>query len=136
MIRRRLLNPNHEAYLRVERFFLNVVDPLIEELGMTRIDLGVDKMESGFINLEIFNRLSQAKVVVVDVTGERPNCFIELGYVLGRGMQVICTAEEGTKLPFDQQAIPCHFWNDNEEDIKRKQEIFKFWEQYIYRERI
>ena len=129
----RLLNSQHEAHSRVERFFRNVVDPLIEELGMTRIDLGIDRLESGFINLEIFQRLSLARVAVVDITGERPNCFIELGYALGRQIQVICTAEEGTRLPFDQQAIPCFFWNDKDDDIKRKQDLFKFWEQYIGR---
>jgi hypothetical protein len=106
----RLLNREHPKFADVERFFREVVDPVIAERGMIRIDLGLDTVESGFLNVEVFRRLHYAATAVVDVTGERPNCFIELGYALGRGTRVICTAEAGTPLPFDQGAIPCHFW--------------------------
>jgi hypothetical protein len=129
----RLLNDEHEAYERVERFFRNVVDPLIAELGLTRVDLGKDEVESGFINMEIFRRLHRSTVAVVDVTGGRPNCFIELGYALGRPLRVICTAEEGTRLPFDQSAIPCYFWRDHEPAEKTKEGLRVFWQQYINR---
>lgn len=129
----RLLNGEHEAYERVERFFRNVVDPIVEELSLARVDLGKDEMESAFINTEIFRRLHHSTVAVVDVTGERPNCFIELGYALGRPLRVICTAENGTRLPFDQSAIPCHFWKDDEPDEERKEGLRAFWSQYIDR---
>ena len=129
----RLLNQEHVAFDRVERFFRNVVDPLVMDLGLERIDLGKDKAESGFLNAEIFERLYRATVAVVDVTAERPNCFIELGYALGRPLRVICTAEKDTKLPFDQHAIPCFFWDDSKADEERKQALQAFWEQYINR---
>jgi hypothetical protein len=129
----RLLNHEHAAYQRVERFFRNVVDPLIAEFGLTRVDLGKDELVSGFINTEIFRRLHHSTVAVVDVTGERANCFIELGYALGRQLRVICTAEKGTKLPFDQSAIPCHFWRDDEPDYDRMAALRDFWNQYIDR---
>ena len=129
----RLLNPKHEAYERVERFFRNVVDPVIEERGLTRVDLGKDRVESGFLNVEVFQRLHHSAVAIVDVTGERPNCFIELGYALGRPLRVLCTAEQGTNLPFDQSAIPCHFWKDGEPDEGRKEAFRAFWSQYIDR---
>jgi hypothetical protein len=129
----RLLNRKHEAYERVERFFRSVVDPIVEELGLARVDLGKDEVESGFINTEIFGRLHHSTVAIVDVTGQRPNCFIELGYALGRALRVICTAENGTSLPFDQSAIPCHFWKDDEPDEARKEGLRAFWSQYIGR---
>lgn len=129
----RLLNPEHEAYERVERFFRGVVDSVIEERGLTRVDLGRDRVESGFLNVEVFRRLHQSTVAIVDVTGERPNCFIELGYALARPLRVLCTAEEGTTLPFDQSAIPCHFWKDCEPDEDRKERLRAFWSQYINR---
>ena len=62
------------------------------------------------MNVAIFESLHFSSLAIVDVTGERPNCFIELGYALGTGNRVLVTAEEGTKLPFDQMMIPCHFW--------------------------
>ena len=129
----RLLSREHEDYERVERFFRNVVDPIAEEYGLARVDLGKDEVKSGFINAEIFRRLHHSTVAVVDVTGERPNCFIELGYALGRPLRVICTAENGTSLPFDQSAIPCHFWKDDEPDEARKEGLRAFWSQYIGR---
>ena len=67
----RLLNRKHEAYTRVERFFRNVVDPVIAELGLNGVDLGRDEIQSGFLNSEIFRRLHHSKVAVVDVTAER-----------------------------------------------------------------
>jgi hypothetical protein len=129
----RLLNPTHEAYERVEKFFRKVVDPVIEERGLARVDLGKDRVESGFLNVEVFQRLHQSTVAIVDVTGERPNCFIELGYALARPLRVLCTAEQGTNLPFDQSAVPCHFWKDGEPDEDRKEGLRAFWSQYIDR---
>lgn len=129
----RLLNPKHEAYERVERFFRSVVDPVIEERGLSRVDLGRDRVESGFLNVEIFQRLHHSTVAIVDVTGERPNCFIELGYALARKMRVLCTVEQGTNLPFDQGAIPCYFWRADEPDAVRREELQAFWSQYIDR---
>ena len=129
----RLLNPRHEAYERVERFFRDVVDPVTKERGLTRIDLGRDRVDSGFLNVEVFQRLHQSTVAIVDVTGERPNCFIELGYALARRIRVLCTAEQGTNLPFDQSAIPCHFWRSGEPDEIRMEGLQAFWSQYIDR---
>lgn len=103
----RLMNPEHEAFPRVEAFFRKVVDPVAAEAGFERIDMSADVTTHAFINVAIFESLHFSSVVVVDVTGERPNCFIELGYALGRGLRVIVTAEKDTPLPFDQEAIPC-----------------------------
>ncbi len=125
----RLLNREHPKFVDVERFFRKIVDPVVAERGMIRIDLGLDTVESGFLNVEVFRRLHYAATAVVDVTGERPNCFIELGYALGREMRVVCTAEEGTPLPFDQGAIPCHFWNSAQPDVDRRADLHMFWSQ-------
>ena len=129
----RLLNPEHEAYKGVERFFRDVVDPVIEERGLKRVDLGRDRVESGFLNVEVFQRLHQSMVAIVDITGERPNCFIELGYALACHKRVLCTAKLGTSLPFDQSAIPCHFWTGDKPDEDRKERLREFWSQYIDR---
>lgn len=93
----------------------------------------VDDTEHPFINVAVFDDLHYASVVIADVTGERSNCYIELGYVLGRPTRVLVTAEEGTTLPFDQDAIPCHFW-DVSLPFDRSQEAFKdFWRRNVNR---
>ena len=79
----RLLNPTHRQFHCVESFFREVVDPVVHEAGMNRIEIGTDKSEYAFINVAIFESLHFSSLAIVDVTGERPNCFIELGYALG-----------------------------------------------------
>jgi hypothetical protein len=107
----RLLNSKTKEFPVVERFFRDIVDPVIENSGYRRIEMGTDPTEHGFINIEIFERLHYSELAIVDVTGLRPNCLIELGYALGHSSPVIVTAQYGTDLPFDQSAIPCHFWD-------------------------
>lgn len=107
----RLLNPAHPDFKDVETFFRNVVDPVIENLGFRRIEIGTDPPRYAFMNVEIFENLHYASAAIVDITGHRENCFMELGYALGRPTRVIVTARLGTELPFDQQAIPCFFWD-------------------------
>lgn len=108
------------------------MDPVVAQAGFERIEMGTDAAEHGFMNVAIFEDVHFASAVVVDVTGHRPNCFIELGYAL-RGTRVIVTAEEGTSLPFDQSAIPCHFWREDEIDDQRREALIDFWQKNIDR---
>jgi TIR- and PNP-associating SLOG family len=128
----RLLNPAHEKFKIVESFFRDVVDPVVDEARMRRVEIGTEKSDYAFINVGIFENLHFSSVAIVDVTGERPNCFIELGYAL-RGNRVLVTAEEGTKLPFDQEMIPCHFWRPGDSVADRKRALVEFWEKNINR---
>lgn len=128
----RLLNPAHRKFKLVESFFRDVVDPVVDEARMRRIEIGTDRSDYAFINVGIFENLHFSSVAIVDVTGERPNCFIELGYAL-RGNRVLVTAEEGTKLPFDQEMIPCHFWKPADPVAERKRALVEFWEKNINR---
>src|SRR5207249_3232184 len=107
----RLLSKKHEKYSSVEDYFEGVVTPVVESLGYKLVVVdGKQSSEESIINLEIFAKLHRSKVVVADITGERPNNFIELGYALGCGHQVMVTAEEGTDNPFDIEPVPTHFW--------------------------
>jgi len=129
----RLLNPDHAKFAVVESFFREVVDPVVQEAGLSRVEIGTDKSEHAFINVAIFESLHFSSMAIVDVTGERPNCFIELGYGLGTQNRVLVTAEEGTKLPFDQEMIPCHFWKPGAPVADKKKALIEFWEKYINR---
>jgi hypothetical protein len=128
----RLLNPGHPKFPVVESFFREVVDAVVEEAGMRRLEMGADKNEHAFMNVAIFEGVHFSSVAIVDVTGERPNCFIELGYAL-RGGRVLVTAEDGTKLPFDQEMIPCHFWKPGDTVTEKKKALIDFWEKNINR---
>jgi ATP nucleosidase Cap17-like, N-terminal len=129
----RLLNSRAGDFAEVEYFFRQVVDPVIEEMGYRRLEMGTDRAEHGFLNVEIFERIQYSELVVVDVTGFRPNCFIELGYALGCGSAVIAMAREGTLLPFDQNAIPCHFWSLKTRVGRNRRLLLEFIEKNIER---
>lgn len=129
----RLLNHKHEKFNLVEAFFRDVVDPVVKEFGYDPVDMEVDDTGHPFINVAVFDYLHYASVVITDVTGERPNCYIELGYALGHATRVIVTAVDGTKLPFDQDAIPCHFWDSSLPVEKRREAFTDFWRRNVDR---
>jgi len=129
----RLLNPEHEAFPRVETFFRNVVDPVVELLGFKRIDMGIDASKHAFVNIAVFEDIHFASVVVADFTGVRPNCFVEAGYVLGRGIRLIATAEKGTQVPFDLYSILHHFWEPNLDNTEGQAAFLRFWKNTIDR---
>ena len=119
----RLLNPTNKSFKMVDDFFTNVIKYVVEqEFGYELVIVDGSDSKEPFINQEIFNRLHRAAVVIVDTTGERPNCFIELGYALGRGLPTMVCAHENADLPFDTKPIPTLRWNesDSTEDARRK----------------
>ena len=129
----RLLDSAVSAFSRVEDFFRNVVDSVVEDAGFRHIEIGTDPTKEPFLNVAIFDNLHFASVAVIDLTAERPNCFIELGYALGRSIKVIMTAEEGSILPFDSHDIPCFFWKHGVDDKERRKALGEFWQKYVDR---
>lgn len=113
----RLLDEKHEKYNNVEFYFRNIVDKLIIEKGYSIKEMGKGKSTNSWMNVEIFDYLNKAAIVIVDLTGLRLNCLMELGYALGLNSKVIVTAQMGTKLPFDIKMYECLFW-DTSEDIQ------------------
>lgn len=62
---------------------------------------------------KILELILKARLVVADLTYERPNVYFELGYARGIGKTVITTAREGTNLHFDVKDWTCTFYNDS-----------------------
>jgi hypothetical protein len=40
---------------------------------------------------------------------------------------------DGTKLPFDQEMIPCHFWKPGDTVTEKKKALVDFWDKNINR---
>lgn len=85
------------------------------------------------MNLEIFKGIHYSAVTIVDLTGVRPNCFMELGYAFGRERRVIITAKEGTLIPFDAHAIEVRMWSDGAPAAKLIEELRDYWRRNISR---
>lgn len=129
----RLLFQDHDEYLGVEHFFRKVVDPLIEELGYEKTEMGHSVSTHAWMNTQIFDYLHNCVLAVADLTGLRSDCLIELGYALGRSRRIILTAKKGTSLPFDSKMIECCFWEDNTPDDERLSQLKDYWRRNINR---
>ncbi len=122
----RLLDTNHSDHSEVEEFFRQVVDCVVSDKGYTPDEMGGRPPAAAFMNVDIFRSLHRAGAVIVDLTGVRPNCMMELGYALGRQKRVIITAREGTSLPFDPDKLPTHLWKPGVE-VKDRIALFDQW---------
>ena len=118
----RLLNKDLPDHAPVEKFFRDVVDPIVTELGLEVLQMGIGVNEYAWMNQAIFDSLHHSHMAVVDLTGLRNNCFVELGYALGRSQRVILTARKGTSLPFDSSCLETYLWDPARlvEDIRKE----------------
>lgn len=126
----RLLNSDHPDYNDVQTFFDTVVQPVIEdELGYRLIVIdGRQTFEHSRIDQEIFAKLHRSSVVLADLTGERPNCFLELGYALGRGIPTMVMARKGTSLPFDITTFSGLPWKTDGSAEDRRRAFREHWQ--------
>lgn len=122
----RLLAKELDEFAHVESFFRHVVDPVVSAKGMSPYEVGQDRPDAAFMNVEIFEKLHRSQLVIVDLTCVRPNCLMELGYALARRKRVIITARHGTILPFDTDKLPVFFWSD-QELLASTMETFRTW---------
>lgn len=118
----RLLDPNHEDYNDVQNFFDTVVKHIVEiEMGYKLLIIdGKQTYEQPSIDREIFTKLHRSSLVIADITGLRPNCFIELGYALGRGLPIMLLGKEGTQHPFDIASFSAHHWKTTGDADERR----------------
>ncbi len=126
----RLLDPSHADYSDVDAFFEGVVKPVIEaDLGYKAVMVdGRQAFEHPRVDQEIFARLHRSALVIADITGSRPNCFLELGYGLGRQLPVMVTARQGATHPFDITTLGAHHWKTTISLADRRRELLEHWE--------
>lgn len=125
----RLLNPEHVDYCAVQAFFDIVVQPVIEgELGyrMVVVD-GHQQYEHARIDQEIFAKLHRSRVVLADITGMRPNCFLELGYAFGRSLPTMLMVKEGASHPFDIHTFAGLHWKATGTVDERRRAFREHW---------
>ncbi len=118
----RLLNPDHADYADVEDYFETVVEPVVEgQLGYKLIVVdGRQPLEHARLDQEICARLHRSSVVIADITGLRPNCFLELGYALGRGLPTMLMAKAGSEHPFDIYTFSGLHWTPGSVEERRR----------------
>ncbi len=127
----RLLNRTAEHFADVDRYFANVVDPVVRRHGYEPVVMGASDNTHAWMNTQIFARIAESRLVVVDLTGVRPNCFVELGYALRGGAPVLITILEGTPPQFDTHALEACLWNDKTDDRVRQDEFEAYWKRNL-----
>lgn len=101
--------------------------PAIEGAGFTA--RRVDRHNAGdLLKSEIVQFIERSQIIIADVTNERPNCYLEIGYAMGLGKKanLILTAREdhhhnspnfrvkGPKVHFDLEGYDLLFWKPDE----------------------
>jgi hypothetical protein len=125
----RLLNSAHPDYGDVQNYFDTVVEPIAEgEFGykLTVVD-GRQPYDHPRIDQEIFAKLHRSSVVIADITGMRPNCFLELGYALGRGLPTMLMAKHGSEHPFDIYTLAGLHWKATDPVDERRRLFREHW---------
>lgn len=129
----RLLNKDVIDFSLVENFSRKVVDPIVKNMNYHIKEMGKSEIDEAFINVEIFKEINNSSIFIADLSGLRPNSFMEMGYAFGLKKKVLLTAKEGTKLPFDSSAIPCYFWNPDSPIQDQQESFLEFWMKNIKR---
>jgi hypothetical protein len=126
----RLLNPSHADFADVQNYFDTVVKPIVEgELGYRLVVIdGRQAYDQPRIDQEIFAKLHRSRVVFADITGARPNCFLELGYAFGRPLPAMVMVKEGSLTPFDIQTFAGLHWKVAGSVDERRRAFREHWE--------
>jgi hypothetical protein len=103
--------------------------PAISAAGLTAKRVDRDN-EGGLLKAEIVDFLERSTIIVADLTNERPNCYLEIGYAMGLGKrrQLILTAREdhhhrsknykvdGPRVHFDLEGYDLLLWHPDDLD--------------------
>ena len=102
-------------------FYDRAISPALITVGLK--SFRVDREEfDGTINEAILDKLRTCRIVVADLTDERPNCYFELGYAMALGKPYIVLARDDhdprrplrnpndPKVHFDVDSHKISFW--------------------------
>lgn len=97
-----------EPYNEVYR---DAIRPLVEEIGYE--PMRVDEIsQPGIILTDIWTQLTEASVVIAEVTEANPNVYYEVGVAHALRKATVLLAQRGTKLPFDLGPHRCIFYDN------------------------
>jgi nucleoside 2-deoxyribosyltransferase len=75
--------------------------------------------DSAQLSREIIEQISTSRLVIADLTGERPNCYYEAGFAHALGKPVIFCIRGGDPVHFDLAAYEFIVW-ETEADLRRQ----------------
>ncbi len=118
----------------LDHLYENIISKAIEDSGLKPIR--IDKHnQGGLLKSEIIENIEKASIIIADLTNERPNCYLEIGYAMGldKNKNLILTAKEdhfhespkykksGPKIHFDLSGYDILFWYPDKLDTFQKE---------------
>lgn len=91
--------------------YRDAIKPLVEEIGFEpmRVD---DVSHPGIILNDIWLQLTEATVVIAEITEANPNVYYEIGVAQALREPTVLLAQRGTKLLFDLGPHRCIFYDN------------------------
>ena len=118
----------------LDQVYEDIFKPAIISTGLDPRRIDQDN-NGNLLKNEITEYIEKAEIIVADLTNERPNCYLEVGYAMGLGKykNLIFTVKEdhypesenfkkgGPKIHFDVGGYDILFWHPEKlEDLKTK----------------
>lgn len=119
---------------QLDKLWQEVYCPVIKECGLD--PKRVDKHNEGrILQSEIADFIRRAKIIIADLTHERQNCYLEVGYAMGIGKVknlILCAREDhhhdspnykkdGSKIHFDLSGYSFLWWHEPKlEEFKKE----------------
>jgi hypothetical protein len=90
------------------------IRPVLEQFdfSVVRID---EVQNSGSITDQVLEQIERSAVVLADLSGERPNCYLEVGYALALQKELILTCRKDDHVHFDLEHKRIIFWETESE---------------------
>jgi hypothetical protein len=103
---------------QLDSAYEGVIKPVGESFGykVLRID---EIQDSGAILSQVLENISQSKLVLVELSGERPNCYYEAGYAHALGKEIIFSIRQSERMHFDLAGYRFIQWL-TEADLRKK----------------
>ena len=112
-----------------DELYNEVIVPMFKEYGYKSIRADECYTSTSIIN-DIVKEISDATVIIADITMDNPNVFYELGYAhaLGKPTILLADIDKRDKLPFDVSGFRTIFYSNS---IGGKREVEKTLSKYI-----
>lgn len=128
LIERALIPPKDQIFVvmkfgddALDSAYEGVIKPLAEEFELEAIR--VDEIQdSGQISQQILENIACSRLVIAELTGERPNCYYEAGFAHALGKELIFIINEDSEIHFDLSGYRFLTWKTEAQLRKRLRE--------------
>lgn len=95
-----------------------VIKPIIEKYGYHALRIN-EIQDSGIITDQILKSIKSSKLILSELTGERPNCYYETGYAQALDKELILAIKKDEPVHFDLAGHRIIKW-ETEADLRKK----------------